>query len=130
MNSKAEVLPESSAIEELMSAVVRPTLEVIARDAGRRLEVTAVIMRGESKVLDRGLLSFGTNQTRLLHGKMRLRFRQAFGGRLLMHCEALFERSEAVNNCSGFSLKAELKAGTAKRKGWTMRYTVWDWTGW
>jgi hypothetical protein len=44
-----------------------------------------------------------------LCGNVRLRFREVSSERLLMHCEALFVREQAVNNCSGFYLKRVLQ---------------------
>jgi hypothetical protein len=130
METNSEVLPGPSMIEEFMKQVVRPTLDTIARDAERRLLLNSTVMQGPSEANQLGVLSVGSDQLPILDGSVRLRFREASGGRLRMHCEALFEQTDAVNNCSGFSLKGELKESTAKRMAWTMRYSVWHWTGW
>ena len=130
MNSKTEIIPEGSVIEEFLCKVVRPTLLRVSKDAKRQLQVTALVMQENRETCSLGLLTIGSAQAQVLHGNIRLRFREAFGGRILMHCEALFDRSESVNNCSGFSLKGVWEEGTAKRTAWTMRYSVWNWTGW
>jgi len=129
MKAGSQDLPDSAVVEEFISKVVRPILETIGHDTGRRLEMKVAVMQGISEAIRLGVVSVGNEKLPVLHGSMRLRFRAAFGGRWLMHCEALFDRTDSINNCSGFSMKAELKEGAAKRTAWTMRYGVWDWTG-
>ena len=124
-----EVLPEPDIIKQLVAGILRPTIETVAKDAARHIELTPVIVhRGtEQQTLD--VIHAGNGE--VLHGKARLRFRVAPSGRVVMDCETLFVKEEAVKKCSGFSLKGELRPGdAAKRTEWTMRYSVWDWMGW
>jgi hypothetical protein len=127
---KHEIIPNSEAIGKMVSTLVLPTLEKISKDVGRRVEVDVVVMQKASEAVKYDRLSIGDDQMPLLCGGLRLRFREASDNRLLMHCEALFNREQAVHNCSGFSMKGELKENAVKRTAWTMRYSVWDWTGW
>jgi hypothetical protein len=130
MIAHTEIVPTEDQVRSLSQGVLLPTLNQIAKDSGRRLALTASIMVGADRVNTLPNLSVGKPEDAILDGELRLRFREAFGGRVLMHCECIFKKAQAVSNCSGFSLKGELKGSVARRTAWTMRYSVWNWTGW
>ena len=127
---KNETVPNSNVIEEMVRDIVRPTLETIAKDMGGHLNISISVMEGASEATKASQLFAGANQLPPLCGNVRLRFREVSSERLLMHCETLFVREQAVNNCSGFYLKAEMLKNVSKRTAWTIRYGLWDWAGW
>lgn len=130
MSTRKEIAPSSEVIETATSEILRPTIENIATETNRYLKLEVTIFCNENQVINAPHIEAGCIDSNLLNGKLRLRFRDAFGNRTIMFAEAIFERSQAVSNCSGFSLKADLREGSAKRTAFTMRYSVWNWTGW
>lgn len=131
MTNRAEMLPDRSIVDQFTDEVLRPKLVEISKELSRRFELDMAVIQGDTVVLRLDRLSVGSEKQDPLHGECRLRFREAFGNRILIFCEVLFDRNEAVHNCSGFSLRGDWKAETAiKRTGYTVRYSVWEWTGW
>jgi hypothetical protein len=130
MSARDEILPSDNEIQTLISGVVLPTLQKIADDTMRRLVITPTLMQGSNEQRTFEPIKIGNASAEILSGAIRLRFREAFGNRILVHCECVFSREQAVEQCSGFSLKGEMKEGVVKRTAWTMRYSVWDWCGW
>lgn len=130
MSGKREIEPSMEIVNAAIRQVLTPTLEQIAADAGRCISMEATVWRGETEIVKLLNIQVGMAENPVLPGNLRLRFRDAFGGRILMHVEALFEREQAVAKCSGFTLKADIRDGSAKRTAFTMRYSVWEWIGW
>jgi hypothetical protein len=130
MSGKREIEPSAEILDTAIRKIVVPTLERIAADAGRRISLDAAVWHADTAIANLPQIEAGITGNPILPGKLRLRFRDAFGGRTLMHAEAIFDRELAVAKCSGFYLKADLRDGVAKRTAFTVRYSVWDWTGW
>ncbi len=130
MSSKREIVPSSEIIDIAIREIVAPTLESIAADAERNINLEAFVWSGETLILSLPPVQAGVVENPILPGNLRLRFRDAYGGRTLMHMEAIFDRARAVAKCSGFTLKADMRDRAAKRTAFTMRYSVWNWTGW
>src|SRR5688500_10373301 len=129
MNARSEIVPTEDQIYTLIDKIVAPAVRQIATDTERFLNLAPIVMVGDEPAKPLALLSNGDPNHSALNGKLRLRFRKAFGERILLHCECIFQKDQAVRNCSGFSLKAELKGQVAKRTAWTVRYSVWNWMG-
>lgn len=130
MSTRCEIVPTDDQANILIDKIVIVTLNQIARDIDRGITLTTSIMVGDDATKNLASIAVGKFGDRIVNGELRLRFREAFGNRLLMYCECIFQKAQAVNNCSGFSLKGELKGDAVKRTAWTMRYSVWTWTGW
>jgi hypothetical protein len=130
MKMRDETIPDESQLRCLLEGIILPVLNQIAGEIGRRIRTSATIMLGGDPMDSVCLRDAGDDDCPLLEGELRLYCRNAFGGRMVMFCECIFERHPTVHNCSGFSLKAELKENVTKRTAFTMRYSVWDWTGW
>ena len=105
-------------------------MDAIAKEIRKNLLLNACVMLGEDEGTQLGELKANHGYESHLSGAVRLRFRRAFGNRTLMHAEAIFDKAQAVNNCSGFSLKAEEKETAIRQTALTIRYSVWTWTGW
>lgn len=130
MSTNRETLPNPRVIENSLREILIPTLEKIAADANRRIELKAAVYCGEDLIAELPRIAVGNEEDSEMCGLMRIRFRDAFGGRTLMFAEAIFDREQAVSKCSGFSVKADLRENVAKKTAFTMRYSVWNWTGW
>lgn len=130
MNRRKESVPAQELLDAVRESVLLPAVQSVARDARKQIELEVAVFTGEELALKMPPLHGGSSDADLLSGQMRIRFREAIGGRVLMYAEVVFDRRQATANCSGFSLKADIREGVAKRTAFTVRYSVWDWTGW
>jgi hypothetical protein len=130
MSSFPEIIPADHQTKLLIGGVVLPTLEQVAKEKGCSISLATSIMVGDIAARISEPLMVGRADQQTLVGEIRLRFREAFGGRILMHCECVIQKNNPMGNWSGFSLRGELQSACVKRTAWTMRYSVWDWKGW
>ena len=115
----------------MIASIIVPTIESIAAEAERRIELDVAVFCADSEALPLGLIAGGDHTLPTVRGQMRLRFREAFQGRLLVYGETILERSEAAGSFSGFTVKGESAPSAKPRsKGVTVRHNVWSWKGW
>jgi len=127
---RKEILPDPEILRITTEAILVPTIEAVANDAGREIDLAVFVFTDDKAALGLPHLRAGPVSTESIRGTLRLHFREAFAGRTLLYAEAIFDRNSTVLNCSGFSLKGDVKSKSAKRTAFTIRYSVWNWTGW
>jgi hypothetical protein len=130
MSRESEILPSDSQLNLFVERLIVPMLRELSSETGHQLFLATSIMIGGETAKTLAVLSIGESEQACLNGALRLRFKEAFGNRTLLHCECIFRQDQAVKNCSGLSLRGELKDSEVKRLSWTIRYSVWNWTGW
>jgi|SRR5579859_6979414 len=128
MGTSREMNPTDDQLKVFIGGLLTPKLNQISTDSERHLILSGFIMAGGEITKAIAPFSIGNLEKPQLNGDLRLRFREAFGNRILLNCQCIFQRDQAVHNCSGFLLKGELKGETIKCTGWTIHYSVWDWT--
>ncbi len=124
-----QITPSAEIVQTFINGVAQATLEQVASEVDRKLKLSVEVWEEDSG-RKFGDLDVGVADKPVV-GTLRMRFREAFGGRYLMFSELMFDENEDVGGCSGCSFKADLRPGNdAKRTAWTMRHNVRKWTGW
>lgn len=133
MSTRKNVVPSDSILQAAVEQLLQPALKQVAKEAGVTLCATVSVM-GETNEIAQFEMDEGSPTDSKVQGKIRLSFRATFDhARFLVHAEAIFDQPRPAHGFSGFSLKGHVTCNgqiVAKRTGWTIRYNVWNWTGW
>ena len=125
-----EFLPQSEIVDLILGRGIKPILKEIAADLDEPLPCILTLCRGEL-IGPRVLIADGSGASK---GEIRLRVRKTFRKtRLLFFAEAIFRNVAVKSGFSGFSVKGTVsieKETQVSITGWTVRYNVWEWTGW
>lgn len=126
---KNQICPPKEVVDRLKADVIEPKLIEFAEEIKRALFITMELwIENDGEQI--GQFNVGSGEM-TISVVVRLRFREAYGERILMFCESLFEKDEALSGCSGFELRAEINSmNEIKWTGYTVRYNRWRWTGW
>jgi hypothetical protein len=128
-----DIMPPEKVLEAAVDQILRPILKQISTDTKHGFFATVSVMQG-SKEANRFDLEHESITQSKISGEIRLRFRPTFNpSRFLVRAEAIFKKPCLANGFSGFMVKGQVihdRHIIAKRSAWTIRYNVWEWTGW
>lgn len=118
--------PSQEIIEAFVECVIRPRLEKFSADS-RRMIAAELWVYVDNVGTFFSSVEVGGKKARL-SAVIRMRFREAFRGRLVMSAEARFSELESIAGCSGFILDADKPIDSTPRyRGISICYNDWDW---
>jgi len=102
MSKRKEIIPSDKILQVATEAILLPTIEEVAKDAGKKIELDVFVLTADKEAIKLPRLQAGPSAGGSIPGTLRVRFRKAFGERTLMCAEAKFDRDFTISNCSGF----------------------------
>lgn len=124
-----QIEPSPSIIDACVDQLVVPKLNNLARDTERKINANIELFVNDIGKPYRQINIGDFKQP--MDIDLRIRFREAYGGRYIMFCEALIGEAQSVSGCSGFMLKGDMRIDRQpKCTSHTIRYNLWHWVGW
>lgn len=136
MGEKDEFVPDGELLEVIIAEVIQPVLEDLREELGQPVPCVLHVLSGSMSGPSVLLTSAAQPDAEDGHsGEVRLRCRRTFrDSRFVFFAESIFRDIAVDTGFSGFEIKGQVLLSadgiTAKRDSLTMRYNVWNWSGW